>query len=126
MGRAKSVDVPSDTSKDFLATQSNRDRFIQYMKSLGRKDSTIENYTTVLDTILPRLIREYLDPSCNSLFDTVDFSYLLELENKLWRCGPIQEYNLAGHNQLSAGFHRYKDFAQSLLSDEELGEVLFS
>ena len=105
--------------------QSNKDRFVLYMKSLGRRQSTIENYITVLEVILPRLIRENLDPSCVSLFDTVDFSYLLSLENQLWKCGPIQEYNLSGHNQLSAGFHRYKDFAQSLLSDEELGELLF-
>lgn len=120
------IDTIENNDNSSLESLSNKERFVQYMKSLGRKQSTIENYITVLETILPRLIRENLDPSCKSLFDTIDYSYLLSLENQLWKCGPIQEYNLAGHNQLSAGFHRYKDFAQSLLSDEELGKILFS
>lgn len=119
-------EVPSKSSFEQSDASSNKAMFVNYMKGLGRRQSTIDNYITVLETILPRLIRENLDPTLMSLFDTVDYSYLLDLENKLWKCGPIQEYNLSGHNQLSAGYHRYKDFVQSLLSDEELGKILFS
>lgn len=119
-------DVPTEKSFEHSSAASNKAMFVKYMKGLGRRQSTIENYITVLETILPRLIRENYDPSLKSLFDTTDFSYLLDLDNKIWKCGPINEYNISGHNQLSAGFHRYKDFAQSLLSDEELGRLLFS
>lgn len=119
-------EAPTERSFEQSDASTNKAMFVKYMKGLGRKQSTIDNYITVLETILPRLIRENLDPALVSLFDTIDYSYLLDLENKLWKCGPIQEYNLSGHNQLSAGFHRYKDFAQSLLSDEELGKILFS
>lgn len=117
---------PTERSFEQSDASSNKAMFVKYMKGLGRRQSTIDNYITVLETTLPRLVRKNLDPSLKSLFDTIDYSYLLDLENKLWKCGPIQEYNISGHNQLSAGFHRYKDFAQSLLSDEELGKILFS
>ncbi len=100
--------------------------FRKYMLNKGRKPATIENYVTVLDVILPRMIRENIDPKCQTLFFTADYKYLLELERRLWTCAPIREYDERGHRQLSAGFHRYMEFAQSLLSDEELAKVLFN
>lgn len=118
--------TPADPSPETESSISNKDQFVSFMTKINRRQSTIENYITVLDNILPRLIRENLDASCISLFYSTDYAYLLDLENKLWKTGPIQEYNLTGHNQLSAAFHRYMDFAQSLLSDDELGKILFT
>lgn len=100
--------------------------FRDYMLKKGRKVATIDNYVSVLNVILPRLIRENLDSSCLSLFDTAEYKYLLDLENKLWKCPAIHDYDERGHRQLSAGFHRYLEFAQSRLSDEELASILFS
>lgn len=100
--------------------------FREFLLKKGRKVATIDNYVTVLDVVLPRLIREHIDSTCRSLFDTVEYKYLLDLENKIWRCPAIHDYDERGHRQLSAGFHRYLEYAQSRLSDEELANILFS
>ena len=100
-------------------------QFRDYMKKKGRSAATIDNYAMVLNDVLPRLIRHHLDLSCETLFSTIDYGRLLDLENKLWISPPIREYDERGHRQLSAGFHRYLEFTQSLLSDEELATILF-
>ena len=108
-----------------LETHPFEQPFRDYLRNKGRKATTIDNYVTVLNVILPRLIRENLDSTCRSLFDTAEYKYLLDLENKLWKCPAIHDYDERGHRQLSAGFHRYLEFAQSRLTDEELAIILF-
>ena len=118
--------APLDIPEPSISHGSLEPAFREYMLNKGKKPATVDNYVTVLDVILPRLIREHMDPKCQTLFFTADYRYLLDLENKLWKCAPIRDYDERGHRQLSAGFHRYLEFAQSLLSDEELAALLFA
>ena len=120
------VNDPASSDSKNSDPVSNLAGFKDFILSSGKKESTFNGYVQALDKILPRLIRENLDPSFGSVFDTVDLLTLLDMENTLWKCGPIREYDETGHRQLSAGFHRYLEYAQTLVSDEELGKILFS
>lgn len=99
--------------------------FIAYLDRMGRSNSTKNNYITALNVTLPRYIREELKEECTSIFNITDYAELLRLDNILWKNDVIALNNRESHQQLSAGFHRYKDFIESTLTDEELAKILF-
>lgn len=102
-----------------------RDGFIAYLDRKGRSNSTKNNYISALSVTLPHYIREELKEDCNSIFDITDYAELLRLDNELWKNDVIAQNNRDNHQQLSAGFHRYIDYIESTLSDEELAKILF-
>lgn len=110
---------------DKVPIKSSREGFIAYLDKLGRSNSTKNNYITALNVTLPRYIREELKEDCTTIFDITDYAELLRLENIIWKNGVIAQNNRDNHQQLSAGFHRYKDYIESTLSDEELAKILF-
>ena len=130
-----SVEVPNDNKPkvahvmDFTLTKDEEEQKEAYMKYLreerGMVPMSITNYANLLYKKLSPLIRDYYSSDFRNIYAVKDLKALIKMDDEIWDIPEINAADESTKGKLSASFQRYRDFAESNLSDDELFSIAF-